>query len=329
MRFGFKLCSEERPAEGLVQDARRAEEAGFDLVAISDHFHPWLETEGESPFAWSVLGALAGATSSITVGTAVTCPFLRLHPAIVAQAAATTASLLPGRFFLGLGTGERLNEHITGDGWPDPTERRERLGASIEVIRRLWAGEEVSHRDGVVVDRARLYSTPAELPPIYVAASADQSAELAGRTADGLISTAPNQDVVGAYRRAGGEGPVIGEVTVCWSEDEDQAMRLVRERWPIPALEGDESQELAMPEEFARATAGISDDSLREKIAIGPDADAIVGSIAKYRDAGFSEVVLHQVGDDPEPFLRFSEDELLQRLHDAFSDPGRPAAAAG
>jgi coenzyme F420-dependent glucose-6-phosphate dehydrogenase len=329
MRFGFKLCSEERSAEGLVQDARRAEEAGFDLVALSDHFHPWLETEGESPFAWSVLGALAGATSSITVGTAVTCPFIRLHPAIVAQAAATTASLLPGRFFLGLGTGERLNEHITGAEWPDPAERRERLGASIEVIRRLWAGEAVSYRGGIVVDRARLFSTPAEQPPIYVAASGDQSAELAGRMGDGLVSTSPNEDVVAAYRRAGGVGPVIGEVTLCWGEDEDQAMRLVRERWPIPALEGDESQELAMPEEFARATAGISDDALREKIAIGPDTDAIVGSIAKYRDAGFSEVVLHQVGDDPEAFLRLCENELLQRLREEFAESAAPSTTAG
>jgi coenzyme F420-dependent glucose-6-phosphate dehydrogenase len=261
----------------------------------------------------------------------VTCPFIRLHPAIVAQAAATTASLLPGRFFLGLGTGERLNEHITGDGWPGIAERQDRLAGSIEVIRRLWSGEEVSDQVGdTVVDRAKLYSLPPKLPPIYVAASGDQSAELAGRTADGLISTAPNEDVVGAYRRASGNGPVIGEVTVSWGEDEDQAMRLVRERWPIPALEGDESQELATPEEFARATAGISDDSLREKIAIGPDADRIVGSIAKYRDAGFSEVVMHQVGDDPEPFLRFCEDELLQRLREEFSEsPATPSAAAG
>jgi coenzyme F420-dependent glucose-6-phosphate dehydrogenase len=327
MRFGFKLCSEERSADGLVQDAHRAEAAGFDLVALSDHFHPWLESEGESPFAWSVLGAVAGSTSSITAGTAVTCPFIRMHPAIVAQAAATTATLLPGRFFLGLGTGERLNEHVTGEEWPDPTERRERLAASIEVIRRFWSGEEVSYRvGGIVVDRAKLYSLPTELPPIYVAAAGERSAVLAGEMGDGLISTAPNGDIVRAYRRAGGEGPVIGEVTICWAKSEDEAMRIVRERWPIPALEGDESQELATPAEFARVTADVSEQALRETIAMGPDPETIVAAVAKYRDAGFSHMVLHQVGDEPAPFLRMCEEELLPRLRRAFSEADASAA---
>jgi G6PDH family F420-dependent oxidoreductase len=327
MRFGFKLCSEERPPTGLVEDARRAEGAGFDLVALSDHFHPWLESEGESPFAWSVLGAIAGATDSITVGTAVTCPFIRMHPAIVAQAAATTASLLPGRFFLGLGTGERLNEHVTGEEWPDPGQRRERLGASIEVIRRFWSGEEVSYRvGGIVVDRAKLYSLPTELPPIYVAAAGERSAVLAGEQGDGLISTAPKDDIVGAYREAGGEGPVIGEVTVCWAPSDDEAMRIVRERWPIPALEGDESQELATPQDFARVTAGVSEQALRDTVAMGPDPESIVGAVAKYRDAGFSHVVLHQVGDDPAPFLEMCENKLLPRLRDEFSGADLGAA---
>jgi coenzyme F420-dependent glucose-6-phosphate dehydrogenase len=327
MRFGFKLCSEERSPTGLIEDAHRAEEAGFDLVALSDHFHPWLESEGESPFAWSVLGAIAGATDSITVGTAVTCPFIRMHPAIVAQAAATTASLLPGRFFLGLGTGERLNEHVTGEEWPDPTERRERLGASIEVIRRFWSGEEVSYRvGGIVVDRAKLYSLPTELPPIYVAASGERSAVLAGELGDGLISTAPKGDIVRAFRDAGGNGPVIGEVTVCWARSDDEAMRIVRERWPIPALEGDESQELATPEEFARVTANVSEQSLRETVAMGPDLESIVGAVAKYGDAGFSHVVLHQVGGDPAPFLEMCEKQLLPRLRDEFSQTDVGAA---
>lgn len=323
MWFGYKLSSEERSARQLVQDAQAAEAAGFDFAALSDHFHPWLDSQGESPFAWTVLGAVATATERLVVGTAVTCPFIRVHPTTVAQAAATVAALMPGRFFLGLGTGERLNEHVVGRGWPGVDERREALDASIEAIRELWSGQIVtSDRAGVVVDAARLYSLPDVMPPIYVAASGPKSAALAGERADGLISTSPDPDLVARFTEAGGRGPAIGELTVCLAPSEDQALATVLERWPIPALEGDATTELATPDEFARAGAEVDPEKLRSMVPLGPDLDQVVEAVAKYGDAGFSHVILHQVGDDQTGFIRTCEERLLPALRDAFGIAG-------
>jgi coenzyme F420-dependent glucose-6-phosphate dehydrogenase len=325
MRFGYKLSSEERSVSQLVADARGAEDAGFDFAAISDHFHPWLDRQGQSPFVWSVLGAIAGATRSIVVGTAVTCPFIRMHPAVVAQAAATVATLLPGRFFLGLGTGERLNEHVVGRGWPDPDERRDALAASIEAIRRLWAGRVVDlDRSGVVVDAARLYSLPDAPPPIYVAASGVESAGLAARAAQGLISTAPDGEIVRAYAEAGGSGPRIGELTVCVAPSADEALTIVRERWPLPALDGEATTELATPAAFERAAARVDPDALRERVPMGPDVEAVLGAAERFREAGFSHLIVHQVGDEQARFLRFAHERLLPLLRETTSDAGSP-----
>ena len=239
MRFGYKLCSEERTAAELVADAEGAEAAGFDLAAVSDHFHPWLDAQGQSPFAWTVLGAIARATERLTVGTMVTCPTMRLHPAIVAQAAATTATLLPGRWFLGVGTGERLNEHVVGGDWPEPDDRRAMLRDAIVMIRRLWSGDETSYEgEYLQVEAARLYSLPDEPPPLYVAASGEGAATLAAELGDGLITTAPDTALVDAFRSAEGEGPVLGEVTACWGMPEDDAFDELRRRWPLPGIRG-------------------------------------------------------------------------------------------
>jgi G6PDH family F420-dependent oxidoreductase len=315
MELGFKLCSEERSARDLVADAWRAEEAGFGFVAASDHFHPWLASEGESPSVWPVLGAVGVHTTAIGLGTFVTCPTMRVHPAIVAQAAATVAELAPGRMFLGVGTGERLNEHVVTDTWPDADVRREMLGEAIEIIRRLWTGEDVSWRgQHLHVDRARLFSLPAVLPPIYVAASGPAAATLAAKVGDGMISTSPDANLVRHFRDEGGQGPVIGELSVCVAESAEAAWRVVRDRWPVPGLQGDASTELATPAEFARAAADADEDAIRQAIAIGPDVGSILEHAAPYREAGFTHLVVHQVGTDPTPFFERVAPDLLAEL---------------
>ena len=230
MRIGYKLCSEERTAPQLVDDARRAEAVGFSFAAISDHFHPWIEAQGQSPFVWSVLGAVADATSTLEVGTAVTCPTIRMHPAIVAQAAATVATLAEGRFFLGVGTGENLNEHVVARGWPNVEKRQRMLREAVDVVRALWEGDDVSiEGDFHVVDHARLYSLPPSPPPVYVAASGPASATLAGEVGDGLIATSPEAELVDRFVGSGGRGPRLAEILVCVGDDADAAMRTVLE----------------------------------------------------------------------------------------------------
>jgi G6PDH family F420-dependent oxidoreductase len=209
--LGYALSSEEHGPRDLVRNARRAEEAGFSFALISDHFHPWIERHPHSPFVWGVLGAIAEATDRLVVGTGVTCPTVRIHPAIIAHAAATAADLMPGRFFLGVGTGENLNEHILGAAWPEWEVRAEMLEEAVGIIRSLWSGEVTSHRGRHYrVQNARLYSLPEALPPIRVAASGPRMAELAARIGDGLIVTAPDRELLDAYDGGGGRGPTIG-----------------------------------------------------------------------------------------------------------------------
>lgn len=312
MELGYKLCSEERSAPQLVRDACLAEDAGFTFAAISDHFHPWLDAQGQSPFVWTVLGAIADRTTSIQVGTAVTCPTVRMHPAIVAQAAATAASLLEGRFFLGLGTGENLNEHVVSAPWPNSQIRRAMLEEAIGIIRALWRGEEFSHTGRYfAVDHARLYSLPRQLPPIYVAAAGAGSSAMAGSCGDGLISTAPDPEVVQAFVDAGGHGkPRIGELTVCYGEDVEHARATLRKRWPMPAIPGELSAELPLPRHFEQAAELVDDDAL-SMIVVGHEPDDFHRAIASYEKAGFDRVVLHQVGPDQEGFLRFASAFLI------------------
>jgi G6PDH family F420-dependent oxidoreductase len=315
MELGFKLCSEERGARDLVSDAWRAEEAGFGFVAASDHFHPWVPSEGESPAVWPVLGAVAVNTTAVGLGTFVSCPTMRQHPALVAQAAATVAELAPGRMFLGLGTGERLNEHVTHDDWPEIAVRRAMLGEAIEIIRRLWTGEEVSWWGADLhVDRARLYSLPAVLPPIYVAASGQEAATLAAEAGDGMISTSPDAELVQHYREEGGTGPVIGELGVCVADDEQMAWRVVRDRWPLPGLEGDASTELPTPEAFARAAEDADEEKIRAATPMGSDVGPIAEQANRYRDAGFTHLVVHQIGSDPSPFFERVVPALIEQV---------------
>jgi coenzyme F420-dependent glucose-6-phosphate dehydrogenase len=321
LRTGYKLCSEERAAPELVEDARRAEESGFDFAAISDHFHPWTDTQGESPFVWSTIGAIAHATERIEIGTAVTCPTGRIHPAIVAQAAATSATLLPGRFWLGVGTGENLNEHITGGTWPALTARRAMLREAVHVMRRLWSGELVTHAGEFFrVETARLYSLPEHEPKIFVAAGGEASAELAATIGDGLITTSPDKAVVHTFSEAGGAGPRIAEMAVSFDQDESKALKNVLRSWPLMGIPGELPAELPLPRDFEQAAEQVRLDDVRDKVVAGADVARYVEQIRVYADAGLDHVFLHQVGRDQEPFFRFAENELLPALRKEFAE---------
>ena len=272
MELGYALSSEEHDPLALVENARKAEEAGFAFALVSDHFHPWIDRQGHSPFVWGVLGGIAVRTERLRVGTGVTCPTIRIHPAIVAQAAATAASMLPGRFFLGVGTGENLNEHVLGQRWPPVERRRELLEEAVAVIRELWKGELTTHRGThYTVENARLYTVPDEPPDIVVAAGGPEAAELAGRIGDGLVSTQPVQELVGAFEKAGGEGkPRYGQLTVCVADSEASARKTAFQWWPNAALRGTLGEELPLPSHFEEACEMVSEDDVAEAIVCGP-----------------------------------------------------------
>jgi coenzyme F420-dependent glucose-6-phosphate dehydrogenase len=321
MRIGYKLCSEERDPAGLVADARAAEAAGFDFAAISDHFHPWIDAQGQSPFVWTTIGAIAAATEHLTVGTAVTCPTIRMHPALVAQAAATTACLLPGRFFLGVGTGERLNEHIFGDPWPVASTRRAMLREAVEVLRRLWSGDLVTYAgEYYELDGARLYTLPDRRIPVYVAASAGESASLAAEIGDGLIVPGPSQEPLDAYDADGGIGPRMAELLVNADDSEDRALRTIRDRWPNPGIPGELSAELPLPRHFEQAAEAIEPADLRETATLGTDPKPYIEKLNELRQMGFTHVFLHQVGADQDAFFAFASDALVPAVREAFAE---------
>jgi coenzyme F420-dependent glucose-6-phosphate dehydrogenase len=313
VKIGYKLSSEEHPAPRLVENARLAEESGFSFALISDHFHPWIDRQGQSPFVWGVLGAIANATARLEVGTGVTCPTIRIHPAIIAQAAATAAQLMPGRFFLGLGSGENLNEHILGDKWPPVDTRQQMLEEAVEIIRLLWRGGEQSFDgDYFVVENARVYSLPDELPPIHLAAGGEQAAELAGRIGDGFVGTSPKKETIDAFRKAGGKGkPTYGEMSVCWADSQRKAVKTVSEWWPTAAIPGQLGQELALPAHFEQVTPMVTEDMLAEQVTCGPDPQRHIEAISKYVDAGYDHICVHQIGPDQEGFFDFYRREVL------------------
>jgi G6PDH family F420-dependent oxidoreductase len=315
-KLGYALSSEEHAPQDLVEYARRAEESGFEFALISDHYHPWIDRQGQSAFVWSVIGAISQVTEKLRLGTGVTCPMIRIHPAIIAQAAATTATMLPGRFFLGVGTGENLNEHILGDHWPETAVRREMLEEAVEVIRLLWQGGPQSHRGRhYTVENARVYTLPDEPPPIMVAASGSSAAELAGKIGDGLVSLAPDDEVIDAFKSAGGKGkPLYGQIEVCWAPDEKSARRTAYEWWPTTALGGELSQELKLPAHFEQAAQSVSEEDVAEKVICGPDPKKHLEAINKYVDAGYDHVYLHQIGPDQNGFLDFCSKEILPRF---------------
>jgi coenzyme F420-dependent glucose-6-phosphate dehydrogenase len=316
LHLGYKLASEAFGPRALVDNARAAEEAGFTFALISDHFHPWLDAQGESPFVWTVLGGIAAVTKRLRVGTGVTCPTVRVHPAIIAQAAATAALMFGDRFFLGVGAGENLNEHIVGRGWPSTDVRHDMLEEAVEVMRLLWKGDLESHRgEHYVVDTARLYTRPDTPPPIIVAVGGTKSATLAGRIGDGMIGTSPEPESMRAFEDAGGRGkPRYGELTVCWAASDAEARRTAHKVWPIAALAGALHWELPLPAHFEAASELVDEAMVAEEIVCGPDPDKHLERIREYVTAGYDHVCIHQVGPDQAGFMRFYEREIFPNV---------------
>jgi G6PDH family F420-dependent oxidoreductase len=312
--IGVFLSSEEHGPLDLLSQAKLAERAGFRSVLISDHFHPWIDRQGQSPFVWSVIGAI-GATTDLRVTTGVTCPTVRIHPVILAQAAATTQLLLGGRFVFGVGSGEALNEHILGDRWPSVAVRLHMLEEAVEVIRLLWKGGLVNHHgEFYTVENARLYSVPDSPPPLAVSAFGPAAAELAARVGDGFITVAPDADLLGRYRAHGGKGPAIAAVKVCWGQDEKIARKVAHDLWPTECLSGQLNQELPMPSHFEAAAEIVTEDMVGDTLACGPDPEKHVKAISAYLEAGFDQVYVNQIGSDQEGFFDFYVRELRPRL---------------
>jgi G6PDH family F420-dependent oxidoreductase len=315
-RYGYFLSCEEYSPADLIDQARMAEQAGFDSLWISDHFHPWLDEQGQSGFVWSLIGALSQATS-LPVTTAVTCPLQRQHPAIVAQAAATSALLTGNRFALGVGTGEALNEHVLGGRWPSAEERLEMLEEAVYVIRQLLGGGLVTHTGRhYTVDTARLYSVPDQPPPIYMSGFGDKAIHVAARIADGYMSVQPNRDFVRLYREAGGgDRPVQGGLKVCWGRDEDQARKTMHRLWPTDVIPGEALQLLPLPRHFGQVAELVSEDMV--SAPCGPDPDAHLAGVRAYTEAGFDEVYIGQVGGNCEGFFEFYARQVLPRLRNS------------
>jgi G6PDH family F420-dependent oxidoreductase len=316
VEIGYALSSEEHTPNNLVRYARRAEEVGFTFALISDHYHPWIDRQGQSAFVWSVIGGIAQATQRLTLGTGVTCPTIRIHPAVIAQAAATCAAMLPGRFFLGVGTGENLNEHIFGDRWPTHDMRLEMLEEAVEVIRLLWQGEPLTFRGAhYTVEQARIYTLPERLPPIMVAASGPQAAAAAGRIGDGFITTSPDEDLLKCFQEEGsGEKPSYGQLSVCWGEDEAMARRTAYEYWPTAAVKGELNQELKTPAHFEQAAKMVREEDVAATIICGPDPERHLAGVREFIEAGYDHIYIHQIGPDQDGFFAFYERDILPKL---------------
>jgi G6PDH family F420-dependent oxidoreductase len=317
-RYGYFLaCEEFTPAE-LLDQARAAEQAGFECLAISDHFHPWTAEQGNSPFVWTMIGALAQVTS-LPVTTFVTCPTVRMHPALNAQAAATAGVITGNRFRFGVGSGEALNEHILGGAWPAADVRLEMLEEAVQVIRDLLTGDEVTHRGRhYTVENARLYTTPDQPVPIYVSGFGPKAAAVAGRIGDGFVTMTPDEELIGQFRRAGGgQKPVLGGVKVCWGTDRDQAVKTVHRKWPSEFLPGELGQVLPDPAHFEQATTLVTEETIAENVVCGDDLDEHVAAVSAYTEAGFDEVYVGQIGPEQQGFFDFYRGEVLPRLRAA------------
>jgi G6PDH family F420-dependent oxidoreductase len=327
--FGYSLLCEQRGPRELVSDAVGAEDAGFDFAVISDHYFPWLDSQGHAPNAWPVLGAVAAATERIPLMTYVTCPIMRYHPVVVAQKAATVALLAgEGRFCLGLGSGENLNEHVIGAGWPPVNVRHEMLGEAVEIIGELFAGGYVNRAGAHYrVDSAKLWDCPDHGVPIAVAVSGEQSVESFARVADAMIAVEPLPELVQRFDAAAGPSlPKIGQQPICWGPDRDEAINRAHDQFRWFAGGWKVNAELPGTAAFAAATQFVRPGDFAEAIACGPDVAAHVEAVRPFVDAGFTHVALVQVGGDIQPdYLTFAERELLPALREAYGKADAPA----
>jgi G6PDH family F420-dependent oxidoreductase len=314
--FGYKLMSEEHGPAELIRNAQRAEEAGFDFAAISDHYFPWLAEEGHAPFAWSVLGGLAQATRKLGLMTAVTCPTMRYHPAIIAQAAATMGVMSGNRFTLGLGAGERLNEHIIGGGWPGLVERHDRLAEALDIIEGLLAGRIASYRGRYLhLDHAKIFDRPSRKPAVILAAGGPDAARLAAEKADGLVVTEPEPELMQAYKKAGGKGPRYAEIALCCARDKPTGMKTAHKyfRWSLPGWPV--LAELPNEDAFAAASEHVPVEAIGEDISCGPSVDDHLEAIDKYVRLGCDHIILNQIGPDQDFFFEFFTTKLAPALH--------------
>jgi G6PDH family F420-dependent oxidoreductase len=316
MRLGYFLSSEEHAPGELVRQASLAADAGFEALWISDHYHPWNDAQGQSPFVWSVIGAVS-QVCDLPVTTAVTCPTVRIHPAIVAQAAATSALLLNSRFHLGVGTGEALNEHILGDRWPTEDVRLEMLEEAVEVVRALWTQDRVDHHGlHYDVEDARLYSRPDQQPPIYVSGFGPKSIEVAARIGDGFVTTKPSKEDVQAYRDAGGTGPVEAGTKMCWAPTEQEGVETAHRLWSTSGVPGELSQVLPSPRHFEQASQLVTPESTASSVPCGPDPERHAQAIRQYAEAGVDMLAVAQMGPAQEEFMEFFTTQVRPLLDD-------------
>lgn len=316
MEVGYWLSSEEHQPNDLVRNARRAEELGFSFAMISDHYHPWLDSQGHSPFIWSVLGGISQVTERIKLGTGVTCPIMRIHPAIIAQAAATVATMMPGRFFLGIGSGENLNEHIMGKHWPAAQVRIQMMEEAVGIIRRLWQGSLTSYRGKYfTVENARIYTLPEQPPQIMIASSGPTSAQVAARVGDGLINSGLAPQVAAQFKKAGGESkPVFGRITTCWAKTEEEGRSTAYQLWRSALVQGEAKSELPLPMHFDQITSAMGAETIAKQVLCGPDAGPHIQMFKQFADAGYTHVAVHQIGPDQEGLFQFYQKEVLPQV---------------
>lgn len=314
MRFGFKLMAELRDARTLVRQAQAAEDSGFEFVAISDHIHPWLPEHDHSPFAWSVLGAVAARTSNLDLATGVTCPIVRYHPAIVAQAAATVASLTDRQFYLGVGAGERLNEHVTGAPFPAVDLRHQMLGEAMHIMRELWSGDWTTYRGRhLTVEDARIYDLPERPIQTVVGISGEASLALALQNgADGIMAVDPLSDLVQTWKQESPDAPAGAwtEIPFAWAPTEEEGRRLAHERFRFGVPGWKVMSELPNPVNFAAACQTVTEQDVGESIPHGPDPEQYIKALRSYMDAGFDHISVVPVGDDLQGLLKMWSDEI-------------------
>ncbi|WP_305786793.1 TIGR03557 family F420-dependent LLM class oxidoreductase [Symbioplanes lichenis] len=314
MRIGYFLsCEEYTPAE-LIEQAKAAERAGFSGLWISDHYHPWVDAQGQSAFVWSMIGALSQATS-LPITTAVTCPTVRIHPAVIAQAAATSAVLTGGKFRLGIGTGEALNEHIFGDAWPEADVRLEMLEEAVEIMRELWKGGNVSYRGKhYTVENARVYTLPAAPPEILVSGFGPKAVEVAARIGEGYVSTMPDGDLVKQFRQqGGGDRTAQAGFKAAFAPTEEEGARIAYEKWPNAGVPGELSQVLPAPKHFEQASQLVTQDMIKEAFVCGNAVEPHLEQLKQYEDAGFDEVYVANTGPNWQGLCDLYASEILPK----------------
>jgi G6PDH family F420-dependent oxidoreductase len=321
MKIGYFLSSEEWGPQDLVAQSVKAQDAGFDGLWISDHYHPWNDEQGHSPFVWSTIGAIAQATSGMKVTTAVTCPTIRIHPAIIAEAAATCAVMLDGNFCLGLGSGEALNEHIVGGRWPEADERLEMLEEAVDVIRTLWRGGAHDHRGRhyrIVISGFGPKSIELAAQPDDAGAARFGEAGCRARgmpAGDGYCTVGPDAESVKSFRSQARNGQLVqGGLKVCWDRDESEAVKTVHRLWPNEGLPGELAQILPTPEHFEQASELVTEEMLAEQVPCGPDVERHVEAITTYADGGFDELYVNQIGPEQDAFFEAYRAHILLRV---------------